>query len=99
MGIQIFVLFSESYIQKKTFKVGSHCELRSTKERQALTLSVSRKILLVHKIYTHTQKYTKFSWCSLLSKKINIFDISTLVLNSKADKSCSHDVWNNISVQ
>ena len=56
MGIQIFVLFSESYIQKKTFKVGSHCELRSTKERQALTLSVSRKILLVHKIYTHTQK-------------------------------------------
>ena len=56
MGIQIFVLFSESYIQKKTFKVGSHCELRSTKERQALTLSVSRKILLVHKIYTHTKK-------------------------------------------
>ena len=56
MGIQIFVLFSESYIQKKTFKVGSHCELRSTKERQALTLSVSRKILLVHKIYTHTHK-------------------------------------------
>ena len=28
----------------------------------------------------------------LTLKKINIFDISTLVLNSKADKSCSHDV-------